>query len=106
PPVESAGQSVHAPRPRGWMMTERERLGPQVVAAVADYLSRHGYRTATNVSLRGRSGANYEVDILAEKADDVTTFRMMIECKAWEVSVERQVLAGVHVAMTDLGINK
>ena len=87
-------------------MTERDRQGPQLVAAVADYLSQHGYRTATNVSLRGRSGANYEIDILAEKSDDVTTFRMMIECKSWEVAVERQLLAGVHVAMTDLGINK
>jgi restriction endonuclease len=87
-------------------MTERERLGPRLVAAVADYLSRHGYRTATNVSLRGRSGANYDVDVLAEKSDDVTTFRMMVDCKSWDVSVEKQALAGVHVAMTDLGINK
>jgi hypothetical protein len=87
-------------------MMDGERLGPQVVARVADYLSRHGYRTATNVSLRGRSGANYDVDVLAEKADDVTTFRVMVDCKSWDVSVEKQVLAGVHVAMTDLGINK
>ena len=27
-----------------------DRLGPQRIAAVADYLSRNGYRTATNVS--------------------------------------------------------
>ena len=87
-------------------MTEGERLGPQLVATVADYLSRHGYRTATNVSLRGRSGANYDVDVLAEKSDDVTTFRMMVECKTWDAPAEKQVLAGVHLAMTDLGINK
>ena len=38
-------------------MAQPDRLGPQRIAAVADYLSRNGYRTATNVSLRGRSGA-------------------------------------------------
>ena len=87
-------------------MTEPDRLLPRRIAAVADYLSRHGYRTATNVSLRGRSGASYDVDLLAEKSDDVTTFRMMVECKSWDVPVEKQVLATVHMAMTDLGINK
>ena len=61
-------------------MAEPDRLGPRRIAAVADYLSRHGYRTATNVSLRGRSGATYDVDVLAEKSDDVTTFRMLVDC--------------------------
>ena len=87
-------------------MAEPDRLAPRRVAAVADYLSRHGYRTATNVSLRGRSGASYDIDVLAEKSDEVTTYRMLVECKSWDEPVEKQVLAGVHMAMTDLGINK
>jgi uncharacterized protein with GYD domain len=87
-------------------MAEPDRLGPRRVAAVADYLSRHGYRTATNVALRGRSGASYDVDVLAEKSDEVTIFRMLVDCKSWDSPVEKQVLAGVHMAMTDLGINK
>jgi Restriction endonuclease len=85
------------------MSEDRNR---QVVAAVADYLSRHGYRTATGVALRGRSGANYTVDVLAEKSDDVTTFRLMIECKALGSPVDKDVMAPVHMTMTDLGINK
>jgi hypothetical protein len=87
-------------------MAEPDRLVPRRVAAVADYLSRHGYRTATNVSLRGRSGASYDIDVLAEKSDEVTTYRMLVECKSWDEPVEKQTLAGVHMAMTDLGINK
>jgi hypothetical protein len=87
-------------------MAEPERVVPRRIAAVADYLSRHGYRTATNVSLRGRSGASYEVDVLAEKSDEVTTYRMLVECKSWDEPIDKQVLAGVHMAMTDLGVNK
>ena len=87
-------------------MGEGERLGSRLQSAVADYLSRHGYRTATNLSLRGRSGAAYDVDVLAEKSDDVTSFRMMVECKSADVVVDKQLLASVHLAMTDLGINK
>ena len=82
---------------------ERDR---ELVLAVADYLSRSGYRTATAVSLRGRSGANHRIDVLAEKTDDVTTFRLLVECKGAENPVEKDVIAGVHLAMTDLGINK
>jgi hypothetical protein len=87
-------------------MAEPDAHGARRSAAVADYLSRHGYRVATNVSMRGRSGANYDLDILAEKSDDVTTFRMLVDCGSWDVPIDKQVLAGVHMAMTDLGINK
>jgi uncharacterized protein with GYD domain len=87
-------------------MAEADRDTPRRVAAVADYLSRHGYRVATSVSLRGRSGASYDLDVLAEKSDDVTSFRMLVDCKSWDTPLDKQVLAGVHMAMTDLGINK
>ena len=33
-------------------MSEGERVGSRLQSAVADYLSRHGYRCATNLSLR------------------------------------------------------
>jgi hypothetical protein len=87
-------------------VSEDEQRTRQLVLAVADYLSRNGYRTATGVSMRGRSGANYVLDVMGEKTDDVTTFRLFVECKATGAPVEKEVIAGVHLAMTDLGINK
>ena len=74
--------------------------------AVAEYLARHGYRVARDVALRGRSGANHTLDVLAEKSDEVTTYRLMVHCRDWDTAVDRDTVAGVHLTASDLGMSR
>jgi hypothetical protein len=73
---------------------------------VADYLSSQGYSVRTNQTLTGRSGAPHEIDVLAERQDSVVTTRLAVECKAWGRPIEKDVVAKLHLALTDLGIGK
>ena len=74
--------------------------------AVAEYLAHHGYRVARDVSMKGRSGANHSIDVLAEKSDEVTTYRLLVHTRAWDQTVDRDTVAGVHLMATDLGMSK
>ncbi|HXJ63451.1 MAG TPA: restriction endonuclease, partial [Actinomycetota bacterium] len=74
--------------------------------AVAEYLAHHGYRVARDVNMKGRSGANHSVDVLAEKSDEVTTYRLLVHTRSWDQAVDRDVVAGVHLMASDLGMSK
>ena len=54
----------------------------------------------------GRSGARHEIDVLAEKGDGLTTFSLMVECKAWDRPVDKEVLAKAAFVGADVGADK
>jgi hypothetical protein len=93
-------------------MAVNERTGrdpgkaANLAQSVAEYLAHHGYRVARDVSMKGRSGANHTVDVLAEKSDEVTTYRLLVHTRSWDQSVDRDVVAGVHLMASDLGMSK
>jgi hypothetical protein len=78
----------------------------RLAQSVAEYLAQHGYRVARDVSMKGRSGANHTLDVLAEKTDEVTTYRIMVHTRGWDQPVDRDVVAGVHLMASDLGMSK
>lgn len=80
--------------------------GRELEKQVADFFTLHGYTTKRNVILEGRSGGKHEVDVLAEKSDGVTTFRLAIECKAWNIPIEKDTVAKLDLILRDLGVNK
>jgi hypothetical protein len=86
-------------------VTGQER-GAELERIVADYLERQGYVVTLNATLTGRSGATHEIDVLAEKADAVTTFRMAVECKARNQPIEKDVVYKLAGVMADVGIAK
>lgn len=73
---------------------------------MAAHFLAHGYRVARNLVLEGRSGASHEVDVLAEKADALTTYRVAVECKAWRTPIEKDVVSKLAYVMSDLGLHK
>ncbi|MGH9892704.1 MAG: restriction endonuclease, partial [bacterium] len=73
---------------------------------IATFLAGNGYSTKQNVFLEGRSGGRHEIDVLAEKDDGITTFRLAVECKAWNTPIEKDVVSKLAYVMTDLGLNK
>jgi hypothetical protein len=53
-----------------------------------------GYETRRNVILEGRSGGRHEIDVMATKSDGVSTFKVFVECKAWNMPIEKDVATG------------
>lgn len=73
---------------------------------MASFFRSHGYEARCNEILEGRSGGRHEVDVLAEKTDALTTFRVAVECKAWQQPIEKDVVSKLHYVLGDLGLNK
>ena len=62
--------------------------------------------TRCNEVREGRSDGSHEVDVLAEKSDALTTFRVAVECKAWQQPIEKDVVSKLDYVVRDLGLNK
>lgn len=82
---------------------ERGRALEQQIAA---FFASHGYQVRTNVVLEGRSGGRHEIDVLAEKSDALTTYRVAIGCKAHQQPIEKDVVSKLDYVMRDIGLNK
>jgi Holliday junction resolvase len=80
--------------------------GHELERKIEKFFQLNGYKTHRNVTLEGKSGGKHEIDILAEKSDGVTNFRIMIECKAWDKPIDKDVVAKVSYILHDLGLNK
>ena len=86
-------------------LTPMER-GRRLEQQIADYFGSHGYAVRANQILTGRSGGSHEIDVLAEKSDPLTSYRVAVECKAWQNPIEKDVVSKLHYVMSDLGLNK
>lgn len=102
-PIAASPESSRAPLPPP--PTRREK-GSELEQKVAHFLQTLGYSTTTNVVLTGRSGATHEIDVLAEKSDELATRRVAVECKAWAHPIEKDVVAKFHYVLGDLGIGE
>ena len=80
--------------------------GRRLEAEIARALAAGGYAARRNVLCEGRSGAHHEIDVLAEKGDGLTTFSVMVECKAWDRPVDKEVLAKAAFVGADVGADK
>ena len=80
--------------------------GRMLEKKIEKFFQLNGYKTKRNVVLEGRSGGKHEIDILAEKTDNITTHHIMVECKAWNKPIEKDVVSKVDYIMRDLGLNK
>jgi hypothetical protein len=80
--------------------------GRRLETEIASALTAGGYAARLNVVREGRSGARHEIDVLAEKGDGLTTFSLMVECKAWDRPVDKEVLAKAAFVGADVGADK
>jgi hypothetical protein len=88
------------------MTTAAVDRGRALEQQIAGYFARHGYQVRTNVVLTGRSGGRHEIDVLAEKTDALTTYRVAVECKAHQQPIEKDVISKLDYVMRDTGLNK
>jgi len=85
--------------------TDRDK-GAALEQKVATLLRSMGYDVKTNVIITGRSGARHELDVVGEKSDQLTTFRVAVECKAWEQPIEKDVVAKFSYVLGDIGMRE
>lgn len=97
--------STEAPthRPVRSARTDLEK-GTELEQKIADVFAANNYRVQTNVVREGRSGSSHEIDVLAEKTDDLLTLSVAVECKAWANPIEKDVIAKFDYARRDLGL--
>jgi Holliday junction resolvase len=87
-------------------MGQAADVGRRLEQDVAEFFRAHGYEVRRNEVLEGRSGGRHEVDVLARKADPLTTFTVAVECKAWRDPIEKDVVSKLHYVRSDLGLDK
>ncbi|MGA2037424.1 MAG: restriction endonuclease, partial [Acidimicrobiales bacterium] len=84
------------------MSTERDK-GRDLEERVAAILRGHDYKVATNVVLKGRSGARHELDVVGDTFDGLTSFRVVVECKAWARPIDKDIVYRLASELADLG---
>ena len=87
-------------------MTDSREKGSELERRIAEFLRTHGYAVSTNVVREGRSGARHELDVVAEKHDGLTSFQLVVECKAWESPIDKDVVYKLASELSDLGAAK
>jgi hypothetical protein len=80
--------------------------GRRLEATIGALFAAHGYRVELNAVCTGRSGARYEVDVLAERADALLTARVGVECKNWAAPVDAGVVARAGLVRDDLALGQ
>lgn len=80
--------------------------GHDLEAQIEQYFTAHGYETARNLMLEGRSGGRHEIDVLVKKSDGITEFSAFVECKAWNHPIEKDIVSKVNYVVRDLGLSK
>jgi hypothetical protein len=73
---------------------------------IAAFLRTRGYEVSTNVFRNGKSGARHELDVVATKNDGLATFMMVVECKAWETAIDKDIVYKLSGELSDLGAAK
>jgi hypothetical protein len=87
------------------MSTAREK-GRELERRIAAFLQTRDYEVSTNVFREGKSGARHELDVVATKNDGLATFMMVVECKAWESPVDKDIVYKLAGELSDLGAAK
>src|SRR5438270_12847579 len=70
---------------------------------IASFLGEHGYAVSTNVRIPGRSGAIHELDVIGDKSDGLTSYRLIVECKAWVSAIDKDIVYKLAAELADLG---
>lgn len=102
--VDSAAEPSPTPSvPKRPARTDLEK-GTELEQQIAAVFAAAGYQVRTNVVREGKSGTSHEVDVLAEKTDELLTVSVAIECKAWASPIEKDVVTKSDYVRRDLGL--
>ncbi len=98
--------SYHRRSDAGCEVSTTHRRGRELEQLLGGFLTRHGYQVRYNVVIEGRSGARHELDVVGDKSDGLTSFRLVVECKAWNAAIDKDVVYKLAGVLADLGAAK
>lgn len=87
-------------------MNADQTRGHDLEQQIAGYLRSSGYGVATNVQVKGRSGALHEFDVVGVKGDGLTSYRLVVECKAWSAPIPKEVVYKLSSELSEVGAAK
>jgi hypothetical protein len=102
----AAGFSRHGTLPKLCPMATALQRGTTFELQLRRLFEVHGYRAMHNVRLTGRSGAEHQIDVLAELPLPLQTVRLIVEAKAYEQPVDKDALLKLTQIVDDLGADR
>ncbi len=80
--------------------------GLELERLVAQLFSSKGYFVKHNMKFRGRSGVEHQIDVYAEYRAPLHTSRIIIECKAYDKPVDKDVVMKLIQEVLDIGVDR
>jgi hypothetical protein len=87
-------------------MSSENEHGPDLKEYVAAILRGHEYKVGADVVLEGRSGARHELDLVGEKFDGLTTFRVLVACVDGGRMIDREDVSRLASDVADTAASK
>lgn len=75
-----------------------ETLGKQHGVTVKGY--------GSSCTVKGKSGASYQIDVLTSHSDGLHSYQTAIECKYWKEKVNKDIVLKLSGTLEDAGISK
>jgi len=73
---------------------------------IADLFKQKGYHVTHNVKLHGRSGAEHQIDVLAEYNAPLHTSRIIIEAKSYEANIDKDIIMKLIQIQQDISADR
>jgi len=96
------------------MMSEKGSLDWKTYESITKYIYEtlgketgvkiEGY--GNNCLVKGKSGVNHQIDVLANHSDGIHNYKTAIECKYWKDKINKDIVMKVSEIIEDAGINK
>lgn len=96
------------------MMSETNNLDWKTYESITKYIyetlgKQHGVTVkgyGSNCTVKGKSGASYQIDVLTSHSDGLHSYQTAIECKYWKEKVNKDIVLKLSGTLEDAGINK
>ncbi|AGK61147.1 hypothetical protein Asulf_01147 [Archaeoglobus sulfaticallidus PM70-1] len=80
--------------------------GVELEKLVAQLFKSKGYDVMHNVKLKGRSGVEHQIDVYAEYKCPLHLSRIVIECKAYDTPINKDIVMKLIQEVLDLGVDR
>ena len=80
--------------------------GVELEKLIAQLFSAKGYEVKHNVKFQGRSGVEHQIDVYAEYKAPLHTSRIVIECKAYDKPVDKDIVMKLFHEIQDIGVDR
>ena len=87
-------------------MSDSYEKGLELEKLVAEIFRAKGYYVKHNVKLIGRSGVEHQIDVYAEYKAPLHTSKIIVECKAYDKPIDKDVVMKLIHEVDDLGVDR